>query len=398
MKFTIARQTSGPHATDSDGCCSAASRDRSSLRRPTHVAVVRAGELTQRHIRIWSQIQCENARFNSPFFRPEFVQKVAQFRSDVEVAMLECDSQTIGFFPFHRLRNGIARPVGMSLSDFQGAVTAADATFNPRQLLHSCGLRAWHFNHLIAAQREFAPYHWFAAGSPYMDLSEGFEHYQQERHRAGSHTVRQALRKIRKIERDVGPLRLIPYTTDERIFQSLVASKIKQYRRMRAVNHLAESWRIELLRSIACTREPEFAGMLSVLLAGDEVIAIHLGMISGGVLHCWFPTYADDFSKYSPGLIFWVRMAQEAASFGMRRIDLGKGDERYKQSLKSGALPLAEGSVELRPLIGTVRYGWARARELIRSSPLRGPGQMLVRSGRALLSYRSPGFKEFEES
>jgi CelD/BcsL family acetyltransferase involved in cellulose biosynthesis len=112
-------------------------------------------------------------------------------------------------------------------------------------------------------------------------------------------------------------------------------------------------------------------------------------MRSGGVLHGWFPTYADAFAKYSPGLLFWVRMAQEASSLGIHRIDLGRGRERYKESLKTGALPLAEGSVELRPFAGAVRHGWLRMRELIRSSPLRVPGQMLVRSGRALLSYHS---------
>jgi CelD/BcsL family acetyltransferase involved in cellulose biosynthesis len=385
MDVTFGRK--GSRGTIADVSGRPASRDPARLRSPTRVTVIPVGELTEQHINSWSQIQRADPMFDSPLFRPEFVQQVGQFRDDLEVAVLECDSQTIGFFAFHRLRNGVALPAGMSLSDFHGVMTVADATFNPRQLLQSCGLKAWHFNHLIAAQREFAPYHWLTADSPYMDLSEGFEHYRQERLCAGSHTVKEALRKIRKIERDVGPLRLIPYTTDERIFQSLITWKSKQYRRMRSVNHLAEPWRIELLQSISRTRKPEFSGMLSVLLAGEHVVAIHLGMLSGGVLHGWFPTYADAFSTYSPGLLFWVRMAEEACSLGIHRIDLGKGWERYKHSLKTGALPLAEGSVELRPVKGAMRYGWLRTRELIRSSPLRVPGQMLVRRGRALFCY-----------
>jgi CelD/BcsL family acetyltransferase involved in cellulose biosynthesis len=389
MDVTFARKESRTHPTDANVCGRPASQDPESLRRPTRVTVIPVGELTEQHLNAWSQIQRADPLFDSPFFRPEFVQQVGQFRDDLEVAVLECDSQTIGFFAFHRLRSGVAQPVGMSLSDFHGVMIVADATFNPRQLLQSCGLNAWHFNHLVAAQREFEPYHWLTADSPYLDLSDGFEHYQQKLRCAGSHTVKEALRKIRKIEREVGPLRLIPYTTDERIFQGLITSKVKQYRRIRSVNHLAEPWRIELLRSISRTRKPEFAGMLSVLLAGEHVVATHLGMLSGGVLHGWFPTYADAFSKYSPGLLFWVRMAEEASSLGIHRIDLGKGGERYKDSLKTGVLPLAEGSVEIRPFKGAVRYGWLRMRELIRSSPLRLPAQMLVRSGRALLSYHS---------
>jgi CelD/BcsL family acetyltransferase involved in cellulose biosynthesis len=389
MDQTYVQTTSAICAANADAGTAASARGQESKRRPTRVTVVRAGALTPQHLNAWLQIQRANPLFDSPFFRPEFVQQVARFRDDVEVAVLECDGQAIGFFAFHRLRRNVARPVGMSMSDFHGVVMASDATFDPRQLLRSCRLRAWHFDHVLAAQRELATHAWFAADSPYMDLSEGFEHYEQERRRAGSDTIREVLRKMRKIEREVGPLRLVPFTTDEGLLQRLVCGKIEQYRRIRSVNHLAEPWRIELLRSIVQTRDAEFGGMLSVLLARGQVMAIHLGLLSRGVLHVWLPTYADEFSKYSPGLIFWVRMAQEASALGIRRFDLGKGRERYKQSLKTGALPVVEGSVDLRPLARTMRYGWARMRELIRSSPLGLPVQTLLRSGRALVSYRS---------
>jgi CelD/BcsL family acetyltransferase involved in cellulose biosynthesis len=361
---------------------------QSTQRWPARVRLVRAGELTEQDIFIWSRIQRENPLFDSPFFRPEFVQQVAQFRDDVEVAVLEIDGQAIGFFPFHRLRRHVGWPVGMSLSDMHGVVIAPNVTFDPQQLVRSCRLLAWHFNHVMAAQREFTGHQWFAAHAPYMDLSQGFGHYEQQRRRSGSDLIQAALRKMRKIEREIGPLRLVPFTTDKSVLQQLIVGKIDQYRRTRCVNHLAEPWRIELLRSIVNTRGEEFAGMLSVLLAGDDAIAMHLGLLSGGVLHVWFPTYAVEFSKYSPGLLFWVRMAQEASGLGIRRIDLGKGDERYKRCLMTGATPLVEGSVDLRPLTGTVRYGWARLRELTRASPLRRPAQSVVRSIRSWTAYR----------
>src|SRR4051795_10011162 len=118
----------------------------------------------------------------------------------------------------------------------------------------------------MAAQCEWEAYHWSAATGPYMDLTCGFEHYESERRRSGSHVVREVMRKMRKIEREVGPLRLVPFTTDESSLQKLIATKIEQYRRIRCVNHLAEPWRIELLRSIIHSRSAEFAGMFSVLL------------------------------------------------------------------------------------------------------------------------------------
>src|SRR5262249_60202139 len=95
------------HAPATSAICEGDADDRGptagagvSERRPTRVTVVRAAELTSQHVDAWSRIQRGNPVLDSPFFRPEFVQQVARFRSDVEVAVLECDGQAIGFFAF----------------------------------------------------------------------------------------------------------------------------------------------------------------------------------------------------------------------------------------------------------------------------------------------------------
>jgi CelD/BcsL family acetyltransferase involved in cellulose biosynthesis len=83
-----------------------------------------------------------------------------------------------------------------------------------------------------------------------------------------------------------------------------------------------------------------------------------------------------------------VRLAQEAASLGIQRIDLGKGPERYKQSLMSGADLVAEGSLDLRRVRGLARKTVHNARQLVRSSPLQRPIQRVVRGIRGFLKYR----------
>ena len=351
--------------------------------------VVRATDLSSKQLSTWSQIQQENRFLDSPFFRPEFTLAVASHCNDVEVAVISRDGCEVGFLPFHRDPGNIVRPVGRSLSDFHGVVAQAGADFSPAEMLRQCGLKAFHFSHLLASQTVFTPHHWMTTTSPFMNLSRGFEHYQDQRRKAGSEIIKQALRRTRRIERDFGPLRFVAHEYSDERFQTLIDWKIAQYRRIRSVNHLADPWRIDTLRRIARERGELFSGMLSSLYVGDRLIAIHLGMLSGGVLHCWFPAYATELAKYSPGLILWLRLAQEAEALGVHRMDLGKGNERFKTSLGSDATLVAEGSVDLRPVVKSVRHGLLQTREWIHSSVLCGPVQGVVRGVRRWTAYRS---------
>ena len=136
--------------------------------------------LTPEHLAAWADIQRADAALDSPYFRPEFTQAVAAVRGDVEVGVLEEGGEPVGFFPFQRGRRNVARPVGGMMSDFHGVVVRQGVAWDPRQLLRGCGLSAWHFDHLIAAQEPFRPHHWSVAPSPYIDLSQGWEGYRSE--------------------------------------------------------------------------------------------------------------------------------------------------------------------------------------------------------------------------
>jgi CelD/BcsL family acetyltransferase involved in cellulose biosynthesis len=78
-------------------------------------------------------------------------------------------------------------------------------------------------------------------------------------------------------------------------------------------------------------------------------------MRSREVLHWWFPAYAPRFAPYSPGILLLLRIARAAAAAGIRAIDLGKGDSRYKSSLMNCTAPLAEGCVDASRLFAAAR-------------------------------------------
>ena len=92
-----------------------------------------------------------------------------------------------------------------------------------------------------------------------------------------------------------------------------------------------------------------------MLRAGDHIVAVHAGMRSRHVLHWWFPAYDQQFAKFSPGVILLIRMAEALAATGVRMIDLGKGDDRYKLSLMTHTAELKEGFVERPSLLAAAR-------------------------------------------
>ena len=154
------------------------------------VTVVPAEQLTPDHVSAWSHLQRGNHALDSPFLTPEYTQLVASARQGVEVAVLKHAGETLGFFPYQRQRRGVAYPVGYPMCDFQAIIAAENTSVDVEDLMHQCRLRAWHFDHLIASQELFGPYHCVTASSPYIDLSGGFEKYQQDH--GDSKTIKKA--------------------------------------------------------------------------------------------------------------------------------------------------------------------------------------------------------------
>ena len=136
--------------------------------------------------------------------------------------------------------------------------------------------------------------------------------------------------------------------------------KARQYQRKRTVERPAIDWKMALLETVLAAKGEAFSGMMSALYLNDVLAAVLLSMRSYGVAHAWFAAYRPKFAPLSPGLILWLELARIYPQLGIRRLDLGKGPEQYKTHLMSGAIDVAEGSVDLRPMMGMVRRNWCR--------------------------------------
>jgi CelD/BcsL family acetyltransferase involved in cellulose biosynthesis len=307
------------------------------------ISVVRPGELGPGEIAAWHSMQCQTRSLVNPFLCPEFAIAVDKFSDGARVAVLMDGPAIVGFFPFERRRLGVGVPIGAGLNDCEGVIHAPGVEWDPGELLRACKLAVWQFDHLVAGQRPFERYVAGVAPSPVIDLTDGFAVYQKRLSEKSPQFCKDVARKARKLEREVGQLRFEADSRDVACLRTLLKWKSDQYRRSGRVDNFGRRWVVELIEYLFTTHSDQFGGLLSVLYAGEGPVAAHFGLRCGDVLAHWFPAYDTRFGKQSPGLIQHLRMAEETAALGVHIIDMGKGSGRYKQTLKSRDLLVAQG-------------------------------------------------------
>lgn len=296
--------------------------------------------LSEQELSLWRSLT-HQPQFSSPFFHPAYTQSIAKYRRQVEVAVFTADSHAIGFFPFERHDGKVGRPLGIKLADFQGCVSHEPIQFDQPGLLKRLNLSQIHFDHLVHAEIPTESIH-SQSDSPYMDLSHGYQEYLTARRESGNRSLSQVLRKERKLEREVGPITFQWQDMDEQAMHSLFEWKSAQRQATNTADILEFEWVKNFLKHLHQTKHSGMNGALSTLRIHDRVVAVHFGIFTEKCLHYWFPTYDYEFHKYSPGLILLLRMAEQCAELGISRLDLGKGNDSYKDSLASGAVSVAE--------------------------------------------------------
>jgi len=361
-----------------------------------HISVLRPAELGPGEIAAWHAMQRQNPGLASPFLCPEFAIAVGGVRSAARVAVLSDGAAVTGFFPFERRPLGVGVPIGAGLTDCQGLIHPAGMEWEPRKLLAACKVAVWHFDHLVAGQRPFESYTAAVAPSPVIDLTGGFAAYQAQLQAKSPQFCKDLARKARKLEREAGQLRFVTDSRDLAALRALMAWKSDQYRRTGRPDRFDRSWVVGLVDALFAARGEHFSGLLSVLYAGDAPVAAHFGLRSGPLLAHWFPAYDPAFARQSPGLIQHLRMVEETSAAGVRLIDMGKGAKRYKETLKTGDLLVAEGTVTRGSALAAVHRlrsapaAWA-VRQIRQRPPLFHAADLALRRyGRIRSALRPP--------
>lgn len=329
----------------------------------------------------WSQFRTENPHLASPYFSPQFFKLVGDVRNDVYLSVIEDRGQIRGFFPFQKGILGTGGPVAGALSDYQGMITDKNVPYTVHEVVDKSGLRSWHFDHLLAEQFSGKAEQVTFARSPAISLQEGFESYEQELKNKGSDFISHTARKIRNMEKDIGPLRFQLHTSAKSVLEHVILWKNEQCRASQGEEFLRIAWIRNLIDRIFAEQTDDFRGVLTALYAGDNLVAAHFGMRSKEVLHWWFPVYNHQFQKYSPGSILLLRTMQEAHAQRIALIDLGKGEQLYKSRVMNTSTPLVEGYIATTIMAS----GWHYATSTLENTAFKGicakilnfPGRLL---------------------
>jgi CelD/BcsL family acetyltransferase involved in cellulose biosynthesis len=337
------------------------------------ISRVRPGQLGPAELTRWRELQGGDPSLQNPFLAPEFTLAVDRARKRCFTAVLEDSRGIVGFLPHERRALGVGTAIGAGVSDCQGLIHAAGLEWDPQALLRGCQLAVWEFDHLLASQAPFGPYHVVSERSPILDVSEGYRRYLEERRPSSLRLIKSTGYKARKLEREVGEVRFDFDVRDRRALSALMDWKSAQYRRTGRYDRFARGWIVRLVEDLYETRTHQFAGVLSMLYAGDRPVAGHFGIRSESVLAWWFPAFDPGYGRYSPGLISLLRIAEAAPAAGLGQIDLGKGHEGYKESFKSGDVAIAEGWVERPSSVAIVRRAQRTPPRLLREAIMRHP-------------------------
>ena len=317
---------------------------------PVEIAVVPAAALSDSDIANWRSIQDSNPALVSPYLTPEFTQLVAAVRDDVFVAVLEQQGEAIGYFPYQRGAMRIGKPVGGVMSDYQGVIVADRLPCDPATLVRACGLRAWDFDHLIAAQSEFAPYQRIQTCSPIMDLSHGYEAYLAERRAAGGDKISDLQRLERKLERDHGTLQFVAHETDPRMLDTLIEWKTSQFIRTGVPTFSVSPGSAISFAGCTLPTRPVLAVCFRCSHAGGRPVAMSLDLRSRSVRHGSITAFDLEFS---PILARHVAAADVGPACSQRRAaNVRFGQRRHAVQAAIGQ----RGGADVRRERGVLRF------------------------------------------
>jgi CelD/BcsL family acetyltransferase involved in cellulose biosynthesis len=291
--------------------------------------------LGEAQISRWQALQETSRELDNAFLHPVFARAVGEVRPQTRVAVFDLDGSQ-AFLAFEKKRAGLATALASGWADAQAVMVPPDTAFPLQSMLRSAGIRLWAFDHLVLEQTTLlseAPGRFEKSSAPIIDLSKGYDGYVAEQGRISKTLFSLNGRRRRQVERDLGPLEFSWHEADHGLLDTALAWKSVQYRRS-GVPQLEDEARL-MIHHLLDTQADGCRGWLSSLRAGGTLLAVHMGLRSRTALSYWHPAYDPTYSKYSPGLILLLEMAQRAAADGLNRIELGRGEESYKARVGS---------------------------------------------------------------
>lgn len=296
------------------------------------VTVVRPGDLGLSEAELWWKFQHQSPGALNPFMSLTYAKTVGQFRANARVAVVEDEGRIAGFLPFELTAHGVGMPIGHPMNNLQGFI-GSDQPIDAKWVVKKAGLRGWRFDYVPLEQRAFAPFHYkdTAVPCPVIDVTADLSHIPTRR------------KGRRALERQLGPVALEWHSGQPAHLDRLIEWKTSKYHGSSML--FGDPTARGIVEQLATTAANDCTGVVSVLFAGQQPAAIHLGLLGPDTLVAWFPAYDPALSSFSAGTMLWLPLAKAAAERGVSQIDLGAGQDPYKADLANDSYMVAGGAV-----------------------------------------------------
>ena len=335
------------------------------------IEVISPLELGSADLRTWARMQEADPALASPFLSPGWSMALAKIqgpdRGRGRIAVFSDASEAKGFFAA-RVSRFTALPCGGPMADYQGLVSGGELWLDPRELVRAFGVQRLDLVNALETQAIFSPFSHGRADSRVIDISEGFDAYAKARRAAGSDVLQDAAKKRRKLEREHEPARFTARSASTADLATLLGWKSAQCRATGQTDIFEAGWTQRLVERLHAEPEPGCEGALFTLHVGERLAAAHFALLGRGVLHAWFIAHDEAFARYSPGVMLIADILKWAGEQGVREMDLGPGDYRFKLQLANAARGVTHGYVG-RPspatLMRAAQYGVRHAAEAL---------------------------------
>jgi CelD/BcsL family acetyltransferase involved in cellulose biosynthesis len=325
--------------------------------------IVNAATLSREHQERWSSIVRKLPSFDAPPFYPEFICCLATHIPFCKVAVLSDGAGVFGYLAFSEVPGTkIARSIPMC--DYEPIIVEPGRSVGVRELIHAMGYRSWQFQSVLTDQLSFAAATRISTSrSPRAVLTDGFEAYRSKLNAAGK-SAGNIQTKIRLLERDRGPIKLVHGLTDEAVVARLLQLKAHKYASGESFPPFVHDILIHFLRQAT----GRLTGNVSMLMAGDQEVASLYWLKADRLLYYWFPTYDPAMRRYSPGLLLVWSLLIDLRSLDCDSIDFGPGGEPYKEYFANAHLTVYSGDVNANAMIAAAYRAYDRLERTVRSS------------------------------
>jgi len=308
----------------------------------------RAAEMPPALWAAWEATLDRAPLLRSPFLAPGWTRLIAGCRPDVFVGVLWRGGEPVAFLPFQEDDPGRAGPVGGVFNDCQAVVVAPGTAWTPDDWLDGLGLESLRFEGHLASQTQMRACAARTLCGHAIDMTRPFEDYRAWLAASRRRLLPELDRKTRAAERTLGPLRLEAHRVDPALLDHALRLKADQWARSDWPGRFFVPWEHQMMHALLTWQELRFAGLFSVLWAGETPLAYHLGMRGLRVWHCWTIVHEPAHARFSPGLLIHLAMVRAGPDLGLDEFDMGLGSYGHKLRLETHRIPLLSGRAERR--------------------------------------------------